>query len=44
LTLVVIPTLYYMFPGSRGITSIEAAATAAAAHAAARTVAAPLAP
>ena len=28
LTLVVIPTLYYMFPGSRGITSIEAAATA----------------
>jgi hypothetical protein len=29
----VIPTLYYMFPGSRGITSIEAAATAATAHA-----------
>ena len=33
LTLVVIPTLYYLFPGKRGITSIEAAATAAAAHA-----------
>jgi HAE1 family hydrophobic/amphiphilic exporter-1 len=33
LTLVVIPTLYYLFPGKRGITSIEAAATVAAAHA-----------
>ncbi|MSU52654.1 MAG: hypothetical protein EXS41_04570 [Opitutaceae bacterium] len=40
LTLVVIPTLYYMFPGSRGITSIEAAATVAAAHTAGSTAAA----
>ncbi len=29
LTLVVIPTLYYLFPGKRGVTSIEAAAAAA---------------
>ena len=29
LTLVVIPTLYYLFPGKRGITNIEAAASAA---------------
>ena len=31
LTLVVIPTLYYLFPGKRGITNIEAAAAAAVA-------------
>ena len=40
LTLVVIPTLYFMFPGRRGITSIEAAATAAAE----RATSAPVAP
>jgi HAE1 family hydrophobic/amphiphilic exporter-1 len=39
LTLVVIPTLYFMFPGRRGITSIEAAATAAAERAASAPVA-----
>ena len=39
LTLVVIPTLYYLFPGKRGITSIEAAAALSA-----RPPAPPLAP
>lgn len=41
LTLVVIPTLYYLFPGKRGITSIEAAATAAQNAAASAAAAAP---